>query len=152
MKKMIVLLFALLMSCGSEEGSSIRDRWSSWVEREDFTSEEVRAQSTLEEEVTTLRVVASLHQYPYKYDTVDYWKASWETERDGYGDCEDIAILAYVLLLKNGVNPDHMYLALIGQDEVNHCILIVNGVHYFAPDCGYTIFYTFTKDYCVRQG
>ena len=39
----------------------------------------------------------------YRADIIDEWKLPWETLRDGYGDCEDMAILSLSILRNMGV-------------------------------------------------
>lgn len=34
----------------------------------------------------------------YRADAIDQWKLPWETLRDGYGDCEDMAVLGLSIL------------------------------------------------------
>lgn len=71
------------------------------------------------------------------YGARDYWASASETLATRRGDCEDLAILKYQMLLSLGVAPADMYLTL-ARDLVrnaDHAILIVrDGDRYFMLD------------------
>lgn len=46
----------------------------------------------------------------YRKDISDLWQAPWDTIEKGYGDCEDFAILKYVILKEHGIDPKAMEL------------------------------------------
>ena len=55
----------------------------------------------------------------YAGDIYDEWKLPWETVRDGRGDCEDMAILAYSMLLAMNIDA-------VVATSVNHAMVAVN--------------------------
>lgn len=61
------------------------------------------------------------------YGRADYWATAGETLKSRKGDCEDIAILKYHLLLNAGFDPAKMYLT-IAKDTIrrrDHALLVV---------------------------
>jgi predicted transglutaminase-like cysteine proteinase len=64
----------------------------------------------------------------------DYWATASETIALGKGDCEDLAILKYQILVALGVDPNNLYLTL-ARDLVrnaDHAVLVVRqgGTYY----------------------
>lgn len=57
----------------------------------------------------------------------DYWATAQETINRRRGDCEDLAILKYHMLVALGVNPDDLYLTLARDlaRNADHAVLIV---------------------------
>lgn len=47
------------------------------------------------------------------YNVDDYWATPWETLNIRSGDCEDIAILKYFLMLKSGVPIENLRIAFV---------------------------------------
>ena len=58
----------------------------------------------------------------------DYWASASETLRRGRGDCEDVAILKYHLLLRAGFAPRDLYLTLARDlaRHADHAMLVVH--------------------------
>ena len=91
--------------------------------------------------------VLSTIEYPdHPYNNY-HWKTSDETLRDGWGYCADIAILMYIRLLEEGVDPSRLKLALVGQNRVEHCLIFVGDRPYLIANPDFNVFNTFTKDY-----
>lgn len=63
----------------------------------------------------------------------DYWATAEETLDLRRGDCEDLAILKYQMLLAMGVNPEDMYLTLARDlaRNADHAVLVVRVGHRF---------------------
>ena len=61
------------------------------------------------------------------YNNLDYWATASQTINNGYGDCEDFAILKYNLLLKMGVSADAMSLIVLKDNDRDlfHAVLAV---------------------------
>ena len=66
--------------------------------------------------------------------TRDYWATAGETLGDGFGDCEDYAILKYQMLAALGFDTRGMYLTLARDlaRNADHAVLVVrvDGQHY----------------------
>ena len=74
----------------------------------------------------------------YRPDDFDKWEEPDKTWEEGYGDCEDIAILKRALLLKAGVKDEKIWFVIArskfgGQD---HALLLVEwcGHHYWVDN------------------
>jgi predicted transglutaminase-like cysteine proteinase len=57
----------------------------------------------------------------------DYWATAGETMRRRRGDCEDIAIVKYQMLLSLGLRPEDLYLTLVRDlaRNADHAVLVV---------------------------
>lgn len=57
----------------------------------------------------------------------DYWATAEETMRSRRGDCEDIAIVKYQMLLSLGLRPEDLYLSLVRDlaRNADHAVLVV---------------------------
>ncbi|MEM8837496.1 MAG: transglutaminase-like cysteine peptidase [Pseudomonadota bacterium] len=62
------------------------------------------------------------------YGHLDYWAHASETARNGYGDCEDFAILKYAMLRALGVPAESLSLVVLKDKDRNlyHAVLAVN--------------------------
>lgn len=155
---LIIIILLFLTSCSFEEESvSFEDKYNGWISREDFLFcpspfEELvnPAQVGLCAKMVYIQIESSID---YVKESGDYWKTADETLFDGYGDCEDKAILMYVTLIRWGVDSSLMYLALIPDEGDYHCIIVVNEVRYFANSPEYQlapILYIFGTDYFYK--
>lgn len=64
---------------------------------------------------------------PLLYKVIDYWASPRETMKHMAGDCEDIAILKYWILMRLGLSPVFYYchIRLTGQA---HIVCVCNGL------------------------
>lgn len=139
----------LLFFIGCLPDNELYTRWEDWRLRQDFTeySASIEDFDTIVD-VATIEYVYIINMIEYKADRDDYWQTSEETLELGTGDCEDMAILLYMTLLELGVSEDKIALALVGDDEVEHCSVLIDGYYLIGTD--YNIFYTCTKDSFIR--
>lgn len=75
----------------------------------------------------------------YRPDAFEHWKLPWETVRDGYGDCEDMALLAQAIM--NSMGLDSVLVVSLG-----HAMVAVNtGDHWGAGEYHHNKYYKFME-------
>lgn len=158
--KKIIYLFCLVFLTGcyeqSTEGNTRYDRYTSWISREDFTTNAKVLIDDPDEALSMARQEASWILLNIDYDKDDpyYWKSADETLYDGYGACVARSILLYVSLIRDGVNPNLMYL-VIEDDNIEgtpgHCYVVICDQDFFlsGEEDSMEIIHTFTKDYFI---
>lgn len=126
MKRAFALIVSLLLlascSSGSSDDSKARSqlvkRYESWLERESFY---IFGENLPHFPRTGGDVPCDpqdVYQWvedhvEYEYEGSDYWKSSQETFDSMSGDCEDKAILFYVLLIQNSYPVNYVDLFIV---------------------------------------
>ena len=86
-----------------------------WIDREKLVNDEepqrVEHEAT-KEELRRAQMYVLLN-IKYEKEEVNYWKTSYETFNDGYGDCEDQAFAIYKTLRNMGIYKDRLGIVLI---------------------------------------
>lgn len=112
MRFLIILILALLFGCDPESDTSSENEYSDWISRETWEIESLSIASRGCSTISTF-TINSVNDWigqrvSYKEDDVDYWQTANETIEIGTGDCEDLAILSYVLYINMGYPEDMM--------------------------------------------
>lgn len=104
MKAIYIFLVVLIIACGGSEQKAESDydriKIQNWQDDEDacdsIESECIYSGNLLNDIRDT---IYSHNKIWYKHDEEDNWKTSCQTAIDGFGDCEDIAIYWYRVLI-----------------------------------------------------
>ena len=129
---MVILLMAMT-SCARTDDRDDRhlDTIREWQSREAVC----RLIDVPDTEYTTdlsmkLRMLLARSRWlEYRPESGDHWKTSWETQRDGGGDCEDLAIYCYRVIIESGITEQwdiDVRLRRLGMpDGSRHVIVII---------------------------
>lgn len=145
------LLLVMMVSCSfGQEESDYWLHYNDWLCREDFSKIYEDADLGFKTNFLAFDTYDWIHKnIKYEADIVPYWSSSHETLEKGYGDCEDKAILMYVLLLNQGVPADDMDLVIVElSNGKRHCMVRVLNNFYFYME-GKEL-YRFGIDYFIK--
>jgi hypothetical protein len=118
MKYWIIVVLILFSGCeyGEDETNKHVNNYNDWASRESWGISSLNLTYSPDREINTVSVNAvadwSASKITYSNDSEthgrDYWQSANETLSLGSGDCEDVAILNYVILLNLGYREDQI--------------------------------------------
>jgi len=132
MKKFLVILL-FVVGCGGGGGS--QDTGNAAAKISDWQQREKQAATIETECVVTGDIVADIKNvasyvsdgFEPRNEDVDYWKTSQEALNDGFGDCEDMAAIAYRALSDSCLVEAYgldVRMRIVAQGNTEHAIAI----------------------------
>lgn len=111
-------------------------KWVDWKNREYIDSRN----AVMDKEI--LEGIAEIHkdvmtEIEYKRDNGDYWNTAEKTMEDGYGDCEDQAILIYSRVLKRYGIRNNCFICLVPGHAF--CVVRYKGEYMMYDNGNYTM-------------
>ena len=137
-KCFLIAICVLISACGSsqtptQKEKNVIEKITDWQEREQAVEDITEIIDGLTDYNQLLQrlteIVYNEHAFiKYKPDSIDYWKTSYETLIDGFGDCEDIAAYYYAIIRNEKLLPDsNVFIRIVQWEETKtyHAFVVI---------------------------
>ena len=137
MKAAVVLCALLMVGCGGGKETSTGDRkiadWKYRESRAPMIETECVITGNVKDDIEYI-INSVRGDFYYTRENVDYWKSSQEALEDGFGDCEDMAAIAYRVISDSCLVDEYgldVRIRIIDQGEELHAIAIAYSEYAF---------------------